>query len=462
MSLPADLNLTETIFALSTGSLPAAIAIILISGPKTADIITQITQKKLPLPRLAQRNLLYIKSGSSDNLADQQAKILDEALVLWFPNPASFTGEDMAELHVHGSRAIVEVLIKELQQFPETRLAEAGEFTKRAFQHGKLDLTAVEGLADLIAAETEAQRRQALRQYQGELGKLYEIWRHALVHLAAYLEAYIDFPDEELPTELNNMVKQKLADLQTQIKNHLADGNRGQRIRQGLVLTIIGPPNAGKSSLINWLSRRDVAIVSPIAGTTRDIVETTLNIGGVPVTIADTAGLRPTMDSIEEEGVRRARQHALASDIQLLMVSAQDWPKIPDGIQELVTSETIFLVNKIDLSPSVSMAASPAPNTFFISLQTGAGLADFMEFLKQKIGEMVGTAIGSAPLITRRRHRQALEKCLLSLEQADMTVSIELMAEDLRLAIRALGEITGRVHIEEMLDVIFREFCIGK
>ena len=265
MPLPADPNLTETIFALSTGALPAAIAIIRISGPKTADILTQITQKKLPLPRRAQRNLLYINSSSSDNLAGQQAKILDEALVLWFPNPASFTGEDMAELHVHGSRAIVEILIRELQQFPETRLAEAGEFTKRAFQQGKLDLTAVEGLADLIAAETEAQRRQALRQYQGELGKLYEIWRHALVHLAAYLEAYIDFPDEELPAELNHIVKQKLADLQTQIKNHLADGNRGQRIRQGLGLTIIGPPNAGKSSLINWLSRRDVAIVSPIA-----------------------------------------------------------------------------------------------------------------------------------------------------------------------------------------------------
>lgn len=460
MSLPADPNLTETIFALSTGSLPAAIAIIRISGPKTADILTQITQRELPPARSAHKRLLYRAGYNSGSLNDLAAKILDEALVLWFPNPASFTGEDMAELQVHGSRAIVEILIKELQQFPETRLAEAGEFTKRAFQHGKLDLTAVEGLADLIAAETEAQRRQALRQYQGELGKLYEIWRHALVHLAAYLEAYIDFPDEELPAELNHMVKQRLADLQTQIKSHLADGNRGQRIRQGLMLTIVGPPNAGKSSLINWLSRRDVAIVSPIAGTTRDIVETTLNIGGVPVTIADTAGLRPTTDSIEEEGVRRARQHALASDIQLLMVSAQDWPKIPGDILELVTSETIFLVNKIDLSSPVPIAA--APNTFFISLQTGAGLADFMGFLKQKIEKMVGTAIGSAPLITRHRHRQALEKCLLSLEQADMTVSIELMAEDLRLAIRALGEITGRVHIEEMLDVIFREFCIGK
>lgn len=462
MHLSSDPNQTETIFALSTGSLPAAIAIIRISGPRTAEIITKITQKKLPPARLIQRSFLYMDKYSLEGDVEQKAKILDEALIVWFPHPASFTGEDMAELHVHGSRAIVEILIQELQQFPETRLAEAGEFTKRAFQNGKLDLTAVEGLADLIAAETEAQRRQALRQYRGELGKLYESWRHDLIHLSAYLEAYIDFPDEELPVELNQRVKQKLKDLRTHIKNHLADGSRGERIRQGLMLTIIGPPNAGKSSLINWLCRREVAIVSPIAGTTRDIVETTLNIGGIPISIADTAGLRLATDVIEQEGVKRARQHALGSDIQLLVMTAQDWPEIPEHIRELITSETIFLVNKMDLQPSFSMPAAPPSNTFFISLQTGVGLPAFMNFLKQKIQEIVGTAVGSAPLMTRHRHRQALEKCLLSLEQADMTMSIEFMAEDLRLAIRALGEITGRVHIEEMLDVIFREFCIGK
>lgn len=448
----------QTIFALATGSIPSAIAIIRISGPACSLIITNLTKReKLPPARLARRQLLYKNKAEH---TPQKQDIIDEALVLWFPSPNSFTGEDMAELHVHGSRAVIEMLYQELLRFPNTRIAEPGEFARRAFYNSKLDLTSIEGLADLLAAETQAQQQQAIRQYQGELGQLYDGWRQKLIRLSAYLEAYIDFPDEELPSTLTDQLKQQLKDFELQLTNHLADAGRGQKLRQGVQLTIVGPPNAGKSSLMNWLTRRETSIVSAIPGTTRDVIEAILNIGGIPVILSDTAGLRPTTDAIEQEGVRRAQERAGQSDLNIFMLDVTHWPIILSDMAPMIKPETIVLVNKIDLMPPNVMNNYRTERTFFVSLKTNQGLQDFFKFLEHEVQKLAG--LTEKPVLTRLRHRAALERCLQNIQHAQQNMVIELKAEDLRLAVRALGEITGRVHIDEMLDVIFREFCIGK
>ena len=443
---------TDTIFALATAPGRAGIAVLRLSGPQAAAALMALAGKTPPPRRAALAQFRDPRSGEA----------IDDGLMLLFPAPHSVTGEEVAELQVHGSRAVVAALLAALAALPGLRLAEPGEFTRRAFENGKLDLTAAEGLADLIAAETAAQRRQALRQLEGALGRLYEAWRDRLLRALARLEAEIDFPEEGLPPSLWASVAQDAAALRQEIAAHLADGNRGERLRDGVAVAIIGPPNAGKSSLMNALARRDVAITAATAGTTRDIIEVSLDLGGYPVLLADTAGLRASGDAIEAEGVRRARARAEAADLRLIVVDAGR-PDEAGALAGLAGKDAILVANKIDLAPADfgawadRLGAGPALR---LSVRTGAGMAELLQRLEAEVAARF--APGAAPLITRARHRQALEACVAALDRFTQAGLPELAAEDLRAATRALGRITGRVDVEDMLDIIFREFCIGK
>lgn len=445
-----------TIFAPSTAAGRAGIAVIRISGPHAGEAVMALTGRSLPAPRVATRARLRDPG---------LGEVLDDGLVLWFPGPRSFTGEDLAELHLHGSRAVLTAVMAALGGRPGLRLGEAGEFTRRAFDAGKLDLAKVEGLADLIAAETEAQRRQALRQLSGELGRLTERWRDQLMRCLAHAEAEIDFPDEEVPGGLIAALGPPLSEVATEIRRHLADERRGERLREGLSIAIVGPPNAGKSSLLNRLARREAAIVSATAGTTRDVVEVQLDLSGYPVLAADTAGLRElegsgsAHDEIEREGMRRARARAEAADLKILVLDATQ-ARLDSAVQTLADANTLVVANKID----VGAATPPLPghDVHGLSAKTGAGLDAFLEVLTREVAARLGAADTAAPVITRARHREALAECVAALDRAVAGTEPELIAEDLRLATRALGRITGRVGVEDVLDLIFREFCIGK
>jgi len=442
----------DTIFALATAPGRAGIAVLRISGPSAGTALSMLAGE-VPSPRLARRARFRMPANG---------EIIDDGLALFFPGPRSFTGEDVAELHVHGSRAVVAALMAALGGLPRLRLAEPGEFTRRAFENGKLDLTAAEGLADLIAAETAAQRRQALRQLSGELGDLYEAWRGRLLHSLAYVEAEIDFPEEGLPGEIADRVRGEVLQLRHEISIHLADDRRGERLRDGVSVTIIGPPNAGKSSLLNALARRDVAITSAIAGTTRDVIEVGLDLGGYPVIMADTAGLRESGDVVEAEGVRRARARAASADLRLVVVDSTR-PDEAGALGDLLGEGTIVIANKIDLGPDDGAAWADglgAGRALRLSVATGEGMDELLDHLGQAIAARFIT--GNAPVITRARHRQALQECRDALGRFVAAPLPELAAEDLRAATRALGRITGRVDVEDMLDIIFREFCIGK
>ncbi|MGH6929196.1 MAG: tRNA uridine-5-carboxymethylaminomethyl(34) synthesis GTPase MnmE [Dongiaceae bacterium] len=385
---------------------------------------------------------------------------LDRGLVLAFPAPHSFTGEDMVELHVHGGRALVRAVLEAVAGCEGLRPAEPGEFTRRAFEHGKMDLTAAEGLADLVNAETEAQRRQALRQLRGDLGELYEGWRRQLMTALARIEAHIDFPDEDLPPSLVEQTMAALSATIAEIAAHLQDERRGQRLRDGLSVAILGPPNVGKSSLLNALAGRPAAIVSAQAGTTRDVIEVRLDLGGYAVTLADTAGLREAGDAVEREGVRRARASAVASDYKVLMVDAREYPNIDRELTGLADTDTLFVVNKCDLVSLEGVTAMAGRPALAVSALTGLGIDELLKALTDAVVERAG--FSEIPLISRERHRRALEECRAGLERALAAGSIELLAEDLRLAVRHIGRITGRVDVEDLLDTIFREFCIGK
>ncbi len=441
-----------TIFALATAPGRAGIAVVRLSGPATETALLALTGS-LPAPRQARRARFRDPATG---------EAIDDGLALWFPAPRSFTGEDVAELHLHGSRAVIAEILRILGRLPGLRLAEPGEFTRRAFEHGKLDLTAAEGLADLVAAETAAQRRQALRQLAGSLGRLYEGWRERLLRSLARVEAEIDFPEEGLPPEIWASVRREIAALSQEIAAHLADGGRGERLREGVAVAILGPPNAGKSSLLNALARRDVAITSAIAGTTRDVIEVQLDLEGYPVTLADTAGLRATGDAVEEEGVRRARARAAAADLRLLVLDATK-PGEAAALGDLIDGDALVIANKIDLArPDAAdwadaLGAGPALR---LSVRTGEGMAALLARLTAAVAERVAPT--GAPLITRERHRLALLDCAAALQRFPLAPLPELAAEDLRSATRALGRITGRVDVEDMLDIIFREFCIGK
>jgi tRNA modification GTPase len=435
----------QTIFALSSGRPPSAIAVVRMSGPQAGPIATLLAGK-LPAPRRAARALLR----------DTKQQPIDDAVILWFPGPASATGEDVVEFHVHGGRAVLSALFATLASFADVRPAEAGEFTRRAFENGKLDLTEAEGLDDLIHADTDRQRRQALRQLKGLLGDRARDWRAEIIGASALIEAGIDFSDEgDVPAELIAPALAKIKTLLAEIEEVLAAQAQSERLRDGLVVAIAGPPNVGKSTLMNQLARRDVAIVSPHAGTTRDVIEVQLDLDGYPVTVIDTAGIRETDDPVEQEGVRRARARAAEADLVLWLADAPDVVVAHEG-----TTPVWLVRNKIDLGEPSGRGRAVA--TFKISARSGAGLRELVSALVGFAQDYFGS--GEGGLITRTRQRTLLRETADSLRRSIAVVGAgeELAAEELRAAAHTLGRLLGRVDVEDILDVIFREFCVGK
>jgi len=535
----------ETIYALSSGRPPAAIAVVRISGPRAGAALKALTGR-IPDPRKAALARVRGRDG----------EIVDQALALWFPGPQSETGEDVAELQLHGGHAVVAAVFAALAQIDGLRPAEAGEFTRRAFENGKLDLTAVEGLADLVMAETEGQRRQAFRQMTGALRDRAENWRTQLIQALALVEARIDFSDEaDVPQDLVTPALQIARSLEGDIASVLAEGNRGERLREGFVVAIAGPPNAGKSTLLNRIAKREAAIVSPYAGTTRDVIEVHLDLGGLPVTFLDTAGIRETDDPVEREGVRRARERAAGADLILWIVEAGETSRpdeagngmrpdvavnasrlsddagdigrspgagagissrslggretggvthLPSDVGVLLSKESeltpVWLIrNKIDLQQwliqrneqSVQQEGRSEPSVrvnrplrnmvnkgltgkseielisneseFGISAKTGEGFDVLLNALARHAEKFLAGA--ESAVVTRERHRRTLQDALTALRRAlvpELSNREDLLAEELRLAARALGRLTGRVDVDDVLDVIFRDFCIGK
>ena len=446
-----EVSAPPTIFALSTAPGRAAIAVFRVSGTRARTVLAEIAGIAAPAPRRATRARLRDPATG---------ETLDDGIAIWFPGPASYTGEDMAELQVHGGRAVVEAVGLALGRIDGLSPAEPGAFTRRAFFAGKLDLTRIEALADLIAAETEAQRRQAQRQAGGALAHLYDGWRERLLRCLAHVEAAIDFPDEDLPDGIDETVRAELGALRAALDAHLADGGRGERLRAGVQVAILGPPNAGKSTLFNRLAGREAAIVSAEAGTTRDVLEVHLDLGGYPALLADTAGLRRTGGAVEAEGVARARARAETADLRLVLLDACAWPEIPSGLAALVDDDSVVAANKVDLAALPEGAALRGRPVLAVSALTGAGLDELVHALTA--GVAAKAALGAEPAPTRLRHRLALEACRGSLARAVSDAEIALRAEDLRAALAALGRITGRVDVEDVLDAVFAEFCIGK
>jgi tRNA modification GTPase len=454
----------STIFALSSGRPPVAVAVVRICGPQAGRALATLIGR-MPQPRRA--TLARIRDPAAGD-------VIDEALALWFPAPHSETGEDMAELQVHGGQAVIAGLLGALGRIEGCRPAEPGEFTRRAFLNGRLDLTEVEGLADLIAAETPAQRRQAFRQLKGVIGDQADAWRRKIIETLALVEARIDFSDEaDVPEDLIGPALNAAQQLRSMIATALADGGRGERLRDGLVVAIAGPPNAGKSTLLNRLARREAAIVSPHAGTTRDVIEVHLDLAGYPVTLLDTAGIRDSDDPVEREGVRRALARAAAADLVLWVIDPLEGQRLTENTSEkLVKTETWTVLNKADLavdklwinceSPSTALTET-STKTFAISALTGSGIDALIGPLSAHAEACFATT--ESALVTRARHRHALEETVAALDRA-LAVGAsgheELIAEELRAAATTLGRLTGRVDVEDILDVIFRDFCIGK
>src|SRR6266700_2555946 len=451
----------QTIFALSSGRPPSAIAVMRVSGAQ-AGVALRLLAGKTPSPRMATRVLLR-EAGAGEPI--------DDAVVIWFPSPASATGEDVAEFHVHGSRAVLSALFAALSRIENMRAAEPGEFTRRAFENGKLDLTEAEGLDDLIHADTDRQRRQALRQLRGLLGDKARAWRERIIEATALIEAGIDFADEgDVPEQLVAPALAKIRTLLGEIEEVLAARGRSERLREGLLVAIAGPPNVGKSTLMNQLARRDVAIVSPHAGTTRDVIEVQLDLDGSPVTVIDTAGVRETDDPVEQEGVRRARARATEADLVLWLVDGQHQADLPAAKATVwdtrdtidFTGGTTWTVrNKIDLD-SVPSQSGSVHTEFGISARRGDGLGELVTAIAGFAQDYFGTS--DSGLITRERQRELLQETAVSLRHGLELVALgeELAAEELRRATLSLGRLLGRVDVEDILDVIFREFCIGK
>ncbi|NXH84611.1 GTPB3 GTPase, partial [Edolisoma coerulescens] len=491
----------DTIFALSSAPGRCGVAVIRASGPGSRGALQSLTgTPKVPPPRV----LALRRIRDPDT-----AETLDRGLVVWFPGPRSFTGEDCAELHVHGGPAVVSGVLRALGRLPGLRPAEPGEFTLRAFRRGKLDLTAAEGLRDLIGAETEAQRRQALRQMEGDLGRLYQRWSHSLTQALAHLEAYIDFSEDDnveeevlsrgevllsprrVPSGMPSppgvtsgcvpAVGVTVRALEREIRGHLRDGRRGELLRGGVRAVIAGPPNVGKSSLLNLLCRRPAAIVSPAAGTTRDVLEVALDIGGYPLVLSDTAGLRQATDPVEREGVTRARHRLCQADLVLAVLDATSVPPTPGALRAALAAldappdtPCVLVLNKADLlgghRGSLSAACArgpPEPPATLLSCKTGEGLESLLELLMQQLARLCGDPLLGSPSLTQSRHSRHLGACAAALARfgrgdsgdgRDLAVAAEL----LRLARRELGRITGHVGAEDVLDIIFRDFCVGK
>lgn len=428
----------DTIFALSTAPGRAGIAVIRISGPN-AERVAEIVEGRLPKPRMAALRTVF-EYSSHDRI--------DTSLILHFPSPHSFTGENTIEIQCHGGHAVVDAILASLSKIEGFRAADPGEFTRRAVENGRLDLTQAEALLDLINAETAAQRRQALRQQEGALSDLYEQWRARLIRASAWLEASIDFPDEEIPDGAVENARLELGVIQSEIENHLNDGRRGEILREGLHVAVIGSANAGKSSLVNALAQREVAIVTDIPGTTRDVIDVHLDLKGFPVILSDTAGLREAADSIEKEGVRRALERAESADLRVLVI---DGTQPGDG---KMPEAEIVVHSKADLVGIRSEG-------LWISSKTGEGLDRLVDELASIVSRGLN---GDSPPLTRARHRHALEEASATLGKAleQAPENSEIVAEEVRLALRALGRLTGRVDLDEVLDVVFRDFCIGK
>ncbi len=449
--------MSDTIYALSSGAGRAGVAVVRISGGKAGHLLQQLCGHSLEPRRACLRTLVHPVSG----------EVLDQALVLWFPTPNSFTGEDVVELHIHGGSAVIAAVMNAISVCDNMRMAEAGEFTRRAFYNGKLDLTGIEALSDLVEAETQAQRKQALRQMQGGLSDLLNDWRDRIIHILAYVEAGIDFSDEEdVSDDVNQHMLKNILELKKDITKHLDDGKSGERLRNGLRVVIAGPPNAGKSSLMNALAKRDVVIVSEHAGTTRDAVDVHLDLKGVPVTVTDTAGLREIDDVVEEEGVRRARDKIVDADVILWTT---DGTEPEDEFDFKIDSDQclIRLRNKSDIDSfqheHQKTTLTDAGHTMLsVSAKTGVGIEQLLKVIEDIASDL--TVSGEHAIITRARHREALiqvvqglTKILEAPEEAD-----ELIAENLRICARELGRVTGRVDVEDLLDVIFNDFCVGK
>jgi tRNA modification GTPase len=447
--------MNDTIYAPATGAGRAAVAVIRVSGPRASEAVRDLAGA-VPKPRRAVlRQLAY------------QGVALDDALVIWFEGPASYTGEDSAEFHVHGGRAVVEAVLTALDE-NGLRLAEPGEFTRRAFENGKLDLTQAEGVADLIDAETEAQRRQALGQLGGALSQRYDAWRGLLVQALAMLEAAVDFPDEELPEDVAARARPGLEALEAEIGAALADASRGRRVRDGFRIALVGAPNAGKSTLLNALAERDAAIVTSTPGTTRDIIEVPLTLGGYKTLLADTAGLRTTEDAIEAEGVRRARAWAAEADLRLWVIDAAMFHVKQDDELAVVQHGDWAVINKIDLVDGLrleelrAVLVAKGLNVIELAARKPGGAEQARAALTSHVVEALSGA--EFPAATRIRHAESLTDARTYLQRAlsDVGLEVELAAEDVRLAARALSRITGRIDPEDVLDRVFSSFCIGK
>lgn len=434
----------DTIFALSSGRLPSGVAVVRISGSKVRFVLETIIGS-VPTPRYAAYKLFHSRNGDP----------IDRGLVLFFPGPNSFTGEDCAEFHLHGGKAVVEKLLSEMGELAGCRIAEAGEFTRRAFSNGKMDLTIAEGLADLIAAETEGQRRLALQVASGTQRELYTEWRQRLLRARAFIEAELDFADEsDVPGSVSEQVWQSLALLKREIENHIASGKRASMLRDGLHVVIVGAPNAGKSSLLNFLAGREVAIISEEAGTTRDLLEVKLDLGGIPVYVTDTAGLRETDSSVEKIGIERAHARMADADLVLLLEDVSH----PIAVAPNETSATLWKIGtKVDLK---DVSSDNCPHR--ISTKTGEGLDELLNDLQSFAEAQIGQIEDAVP--TRQRHINLLRSTVAEIDRAlnGTNLPLELRAENMRLASQYLGRITGDVDVEEILDVIFSQFCIGK
>jgi tRNA modification GTPase len=448
----------KTIYSLTTPFGRSGVAVIRVSGQKAVKSLLKVIndEKFKPEPRRA-----YLKKFKNPHTGD----IIDYGLFIYFKGPESFTGEDVIEYHLHGGPAIIKEFLDVLAKETEHRISEPGEFTRRAFENGKIDLTGAEAVADLINAETILQKNQAIRQLGGSLSRLYDGWREELTEILAHLEADLEFPDEDISDEISNDLLLRLKTLKKDISEHLSDNNAGERLRDGIKVCVIGAPNVGKSSLVNLLSKREVAIVSDFEGTTRDVIDVHLDIGGYPVILSDTAGLRPDQitnkgaDKIESEGIRRAYERAKSADISLLVFDYNDLPELNPHTKELIGENTLVVFNKCE-SAKHKVPELGKETGIELSVKENKGLDTLTTRLLEKIKELYG--LREAPSLTRQRHREALRDCAACLERVSTNILPELVVEDVRLAIRDLGRVTGSVDVEEILDKIFGDFCIGK
>jgi len=442
-----------TIYALSTGTGISGIAVIRVSGKNTAEVVKKLIGSKLPAPRVATLKK-FNKNGGKE--------MIDEGVIIWFPAPNSYTGEDLAEFHVHGSHAVIKAMHLAISKVKNCRLAEPGEFTKRAFQNGRINLLKAESIGDLISAETEIQREQALKIMSGKSSDKFNLWREKLLKILSHIEAKIDFPDEDLPENIIKKIQKTSNNVLTEIKKTLNDQKIGERIREGFKIAIIGPPNSGKSSLLNYLSKRDAAIVSETAGTTRDVIETYLNLDGYPVIVSDTAGIRNSKNEIERKGIKIALKRAEDADLKLMIVSAKN-VGITSVLKKLLMKNAILVINKSDLIKGKFNRKFKKYEHVLISIKKNTNLNKLITKIKSKLKNKFTTT--EDILITRERHRQNLINCVQHLEKFKKKRSVQdfdKAAEDLRLATRHLGMIVGKVDVEELLGSIFNDFCIGK